>query len=173
MWQLAKSMRTRRDLSGKDRVLEYLKALSPKPADQDQLTYVAHISSWQRRLRELDEEGWEIRSNIDEPDLAAGTYRLASLEQRPPRARQAIKLRHEILERDGSTCADCGAKRGDLGVRLQVHHKLPVARGGTNIPANLITLCAVDHAGRHALRSVDAAVDELIDPGAEPDQVVR
>lgn len=160
-WQLAKEIRGRADLSGKNRVLEYLKAISPKPADQDQLSYVAKIKSFQRRLRELDEEGWEIRSNIDEPELAAGTYRLVTLKRRPPRARQAIKLRYQILERDNFTCADCGRGRGDPGVRLQVHHICPVHQGGGNDPSNLITLCQDDHAGRHSIVTSEAR-DELL-----------
>ena len=171
-WRLAKEIRGRKT-SGKDRLLEYLKAICPRPADQDQLSDVGKIKSWQRRMRELDEEGWEIRSNVDEPELAPGTYRLATLDMRPPRARQAIKLRYEILERDTFTCQDCGRKRGEPGVRLQVHHILPVASGGTNDPDNLITLCDADHAGRHALLGHQHSVDELLNPGAEPQTVVR
>lgn len=167
-WRLAKEIRSLPG-SAKDRVLEYLKRLSPQAADQDQLSHVAKISSWQRRLRELDEEGWEVRSNLDEPNLAPGSYRLASLVQRPPRARQAIKLRYEILERDGFACQDCGATPGQPGVRLQVHHRLPVHRGGTNEPRNLVTLCEADHAGRHALMGGQTVSDELLDPAGEPE----
>lgn len=172
-WQLTKRIRNERTLkSGKARALELLKELSPEPADQEMLSYVAKIKSWQRRLREADEEGWQIRSNIDEPQLAPGTYRLASLDLRPPRARQAIKLRYEVLERDNYTCQDCDATRGS-GKPLQVHHKQPVAAGGTNDPSNLITLCSSCHAGRHALASADQAVDELENPGDEPTHAVR
>lgn len=166
-WRLAKRIRGL-NASGKARLLEYLKALSPKSADQDQLDYVAKIKSWQRRMRELDEEGWEVRSNVDEPDLAPGTYRLASLTRRPPRAREAVKLRYTILERDGYTCQDCGSKRGDPGVRLQVHHIRPVRQGGKNQPENLITLCSGCHAGRHALMGLNVTVDELLRPDLEP-----
>ena len=111
-WRTANEIR-KRPGAAKTRLLALLQALSPSSADQDQLTYVAKIKSWQRRVRELDEEGWEIRSNIDEPELAPGSYRIATLVRRPPRARQAIKLRYEILERDKFTCQDCGRKRGD------------------------------------------------------------
>lgn len=163
-WRTAKEIRNL-SVSGKDRVLELLTRLSPEPADQDLLTYVAKIKSWARRVRELDEEGWEIRSNVDEPDLAPGTYRLATLERRPPRARQAIKLRYEILERDAFTCQDCRAERGT--VRLQVHHVLMVSQGGTNDPSNLVTLCEDCHAGRHAL-APGSTTDELRNPEGEP-----
>jgi 5-methylcytosine-specific restriction endonuclease McrA len=152
--------------SGKTRLLEYLTAISPEAADQEQLSYVAKITSWQRRVRELEEEGWDVRSNIDEPNLAPGTYHMASVVQGPARARQAIRLRYEVLERDQFTCRDCGAVRGTLGVRLEVHHKKMVSQGGDNDPKNLITLCDGCHAGRHAVaRGVTR--DELKDPSAE------
>lgn len=176
-WRLAKRMRnlkrpSGREYSGKDRGLEYLKELSPRPADADQLLYVMKIKSYARRLRELDEEGWQIVSNIDDPTLASGTYRLAALERRPPRARQAIKLRHEILDRDKRACRVCGATPELDRVPLQVHHKLPVAQGGTNDADNLITLCSNCHAGRHAVEG-GSTRDELLDPHSEPDTVTE
>jgi hypothetical protein len=92
-WRLAKHVGSIKNVSRKARLLTYLQALSPEAADQDQLNYVAGIKSWQRRVRELDEERGEIRSNIDEPELRPGSYRLATLTKRPPRQRKAVKLR--------------------------------------------------------------------------------
>lgn len=164
-WRTAKEMRGLPG-SAKTRLLAYLTAISPEAADQEQLTHVAKITSWQRRIRELEEEGWDVRSNIDEPSLPPGTYRMASVVQGPARARQAIRLRYEVLERDEFTCHDCGAARGTPGTRLEVHHKQMVSQGGGNDPDNLITLCDGCHAGRHAVaRGVTR--DELKDPGAE------
>ncbi|WP_406048232.1 HNH endonuclease [Kribbella sp. NBC_00889] len=176
-WRLAKRMRNlkRPDgqaYSGKDRGLEYLRELSPRAADADQLHYVMKIKSYARRLRELDEEGWQIISNIDDPTLAPGSYRLASLERRPPRARQAIKLRYQILDRDNRQCRSCGATPERDRVPLQIHHKLPVSQGGTNDTENLITLCANCHAGRHAVEG-GTTRDELLDPASEPDTVTQ
>ena len=87
-WRTAKEMRGLPG-SGKARLLKYLTAISPEAADQEQLSYVAKITSWQRRIKELEEEGWDVRSNIDEPNLAPGTYRMASVVQGPARARQS------------------------------------------------------------------------------------
>ncbi len=55
--------------------------------------------------------------------------------------REAIgsKLRYDILTRDGYRCVKCGAKGSDT--RLHIDHKIPVSRGGTNVPLNLQTLC--------------------------------
>jgi HNH endonuclease len=172
-WWLGKRIRNDAALpSGKAKGLAYLKELSPNPADMDQLAFVMKIKSYARRLRELEEEGWDIRSNVDEAGLPPGSYRLASQEKRPPRVRRAIKLRHQILERDQFRCKECGRTPDRDGVTLQVHHKIPVNQGGTNDPSNLVTLCADDHAGRHAVAG-GRTRDELLDPASEPDDIVR
>lgn len=166
-WRLAKEMRNLkvdgRAASGKTRGLEYLKALSPRAADKDQLEYVMKIGSRARRLRELDEEGWRVVSNVDDATLAPGSYRLESLDQRPPRARKAIKLRHQVLDRDGYRCRQDGATPTRDGVTLQIHHIKYVSQEGTNDPDNLVTLCHICHAGRHALERGQAK-DELLHP---------
>ncbi|MFF5024207.1 HNH endonuclease [Streptomyces collinus] len=171
-WQVAKAARNLKKpgggtTSGKDRVLHYLQQISPREADKEQLAYVAKIQEWPRRMRELEEEGWQIVSNVDDPTLPPGSYRLPTLDKRPPRVRQAIKLRYEILERDKKTCQDCGRIPGQ-GVTLQVHHVLPVHQGGTNDTDNLVTLCSECHGGRHALMGTSVR-DELLNPDHEPD----
>ncbi|WP_405440925.1 HNH endonuclease [Streptomyces avidinii] len=152
--------------SGKARLLHYLTEISPRAADKEQLAHTAGIQDWPRRMRELEEEGWEIVSNVDDRALPPGSYRLAGLEKRPPRVRRAIKLRYEILDRDKKTCQDC--RRTGQGVELQVHHILPVHRGGDNDRDNLVTLCSACHSGRHATMG-GPTHDELLNPGPEPD----
>jgi hypothetical protein len=51
---------------------------------------------------------------------------------------------HKILERDGWQCAvpGCSSRRG-----LEIHHIRPRARGGSNDPSNLITVCSSHHRG--------------------------
>ena len=49
------------------------------------------------------------------------------------------KLRYKILKRDRFTCMGCGARAPD--VELEVDHKIPVSRGGTDDEKNLITKC--------------------------------
>ncbi|WP_259454135.1 HNH endonuclease [Streptomyces ginkgonis] len=166
-WRVAKTARNLkkadgRPTSGKDRLIHYLREITPRHADKEQLAYVARIQEWPRRLRELEEEGWVIDSNVDDPSLQPGSYRLATLEKRPPRVRKSIKLRHQILDRDRCTCQDCGRKPTD-GVALQIHHEVPVHLGGTNDENNLVTLCIQCHGGRHALMG-GAPEDELLHP---------
>ncbi len=165
-WQLAKDIRNAKvngkAVSGKTRGLMLLQAVSPDVADKDQPAYVMKIPSYARRIRELDEEGWQIESNIDNPSLPAGSYRLISMERRPERVRRAIKLRYRVMERDGWKCTACGRNPNKHHVVLQVHHIKPVSRRGGEDPENLITLCAEDHAGRHAVMN-DAAKDDLLE----------
>ncbi|MFJ9434704.1 HNH endonuclease [Streptomyces sp. NPDC101490] len=166
-WKLAKEVRGT-DGSGKSRLLQYLKAVSPAVVDKERLAYVSKIQEWPRRMRELEEEGWKVVSNIDDSSLAPGSYYLEDLTQRPPRVRQAIKQRHAILERDGKRCRDCGDAPDKNGVVLQVHHILPVHLGGKNDDENLVTLCHNCHAGRHSASEFGVR-DELLHPENEPD----
>ena len=55
-------------------------------------------------------------------------------------------VRRKILERDGHRCrsAGCGRTR-----HLEVHHRVPRVRGGSNRPDNLITLCSGCHRATH------------------------
>ena len=49
------------------------------------------------------------------------------------------KLRHQVFQRDGYRCRECGATNKET--RLHVDHITPVAKGGTNDLSNLQTLC--------------------------------
>jgi hypothetical protein len=49
------------------------------------------------------------------------------------------RTRFEIFKRDGFRCLYCG--KSPPAVILHVDHVLPVAEGGTNEPANLVTAC--------------------------------
>jgi hypothetical protein len=170
-WRIAKTIRNQGG-GASGRVLAYLKAIHPRSADKEQLRYVANIQEWPRRMRELAEQGWQIVSNIDDPSLKPGEYRLAALEQLPPRAREAIKLRYEVLSRDKFTCLDCGRSPRTHQVQLQVHHIVLVSEGGTNDESNLRTLCSQCHAGAHAVH-VGSTGDELLDPSSEPPSLGR
>lgn len=58
----------------------------------------------------------------------------------------APAVRRAVLVRDGYRCRAPGC----TGTRfLEVHHRVPRARGGTNRPDNLVTLCAACHRLRH------------------------
>lgn len=58
-----------------------------------------------------------------------------------------LSLRHEVLVRDNYTCQDCGAKASDT-VQVEVDHKTPRSRGGTNDISNLKVLCSDCNRGK-------------------------
>lgn len=51
----------------------------------------------------------------------------------------SIRKRFLVLKRDQFACAMCG--RSGVGVKLEVDHKVPVSKGGSNSLNNLQTLC--------------------------------
>lgn len=67
------------------------------------------------------------------------------------------RIRFEVLKRDKFACQYCGAKAPD--VLLHIDHISPVANGGKNELANLITSCVGCNLGKGArLISDDSAV---------------
>jgi len=71
--------------------------------------------------------------------------------QRPIPKRKAIskRIRLLILERDGYRCCLCG--RTAKETKLEVDHKIPVAKGGTDSLNNLWTLCIDCNRGKSDL----------------------
>ena len=58
-------------------------------------------------------------------------------------------LRKKVLLRDGHRCVDCGANPAtDPFVTLEVDHRVPVSKGGTNDMTNLQTLCWACNRGK-------------------------
>ena len=54
----------------------------------------------------------------------------------------SYRLRFAVFKRDHFRCQFCGASPADNPrVELEIDHKLPVAKGGTNNFVNLWTLC--------------------------------
>lgn len=63
---------------------------------------------------------------------------------RPP-AHVWRELREAIFSRDGYTCQYCGA----YAVNLQCDHVIPISRGGSNDPENLVTACQRCNQSKH------------------------
>lgn len=75
----------------------------------------------------------------------------AQTRRRSKSKRRAVskKLRILILERDGYRCCLCG--RTAKETKLEVDHKVPVAKGGTDSLNNLWTLCIDCNRGKSDL----------------------
>lgn len=143
--------KTTRKPGAKKRLRAYFEANLGKIITTKELSEVAQIHDYQRRIRELrDEDGMQILSHNDRDTLKPNEYLLETLVQRPVIARGISgKLRRQILERNGYTCQICGAGAGeDSGCqpgtrcRLQIDHIIPISHGGTDNEHNLRAVCA-------------------------------
>ena len=58
--------------------------------------------------------------------------------------RITLHVRPKVLERDGYKCRECGSRK-----RLEVHHIVPLSKGGSPWPKNCKTLCRKCHMRLH------------------------
>lgn len=65
----------------------------------------------------------------------------SKIRRRDPYKENWASLANSIKARDGFCCQRCGATEN-----LEVHHIIPVSKGGRNLGINLITLCHACHA---------------------------
>ena len=76
------------------------------------------------------------------------------------------KVRFSIMERDGFKCRYCGAT--PESVRLTVDHIIPVSKGGSDHPDNLVTACCQCNMGKGNRQLMN------LPPGVEPtEKMVR
>jgi len=54
-----------------------------------------------------------------------------------------------VKKRDNFTCQDCKTKHPPWSKYLDVHHKVPLSKGGKSIDKNLVTLCYRCHSKYH------------------------
>lgn len=83
------------------------------------------------------------------------------------------KIRFEIFNRDGFTCHYCGAHPPES--ILQIDHIIPVSKGGTNDPENLITSCQSCNIGKGAnlLDKTELKIDEKIKDIEESEEQIK
>jgi hypothetical protein len=115
-------------------------------------------------VRELrDEEGWLIQTNNDLATLKPGQY---LLERMPVEGRDiafvrgiSMRLRAEVLDRNGFTCQMCGLTPGEVDpatgrkVRLQIGHIVDKSLGGKDELSNLRALCSTCNQGAKNITS--------------------
>lgn len=157
-WQTAKRIR-QKDVSVRDKILEFLRSNVGIPVSGEELSYVAKDhTEWARRTRELRTEfGWPIvTKQSGRSDLAMGTYLLEEDRQSPPHDRNIDdRTRRSVLVRDNYCCRRCGwshEKNNRSDPRhLELHHVTHHINRGANTKDNLITLCTVCHDEWHSV----------------------
>jgi hypothetical protein len=95
-------------------------------------TITRRFGSWRKALV-------RARDSITEDSVSADEQPVATVDA--PRKRVALSLtkRFFVLKRDHFACVRCGAS--GVGVRIEVHHRFPFAKGGSDHLSNLETLC--------------------------------
>lgn len=111
---------------------------------------------FQRRLRQLRKDGWEIPSTKYDPSLAREQYRVDRVGwypgcgvDRPKKPSISKAKKRAVFDRDGWMCVVCGARSGeptlddpDRTVRLTVGHVLSDHYGGSADIRNLRSECS-------------------------------
>ncbi|NKI99864.1 HNH endonuclease signature motif containing protein [Novosphingobium sp. SG707] len=160
-WNVLNTIRKKKGLGTKARLLEYMRANVGKPVSIEELRYLAgDKSEWARRMRELrTEEGWPIFTRMQgRSELPVGTYVLDEDKQAPEHDRRIPDdVRVEVLIRDNFACRVCGWTREQLRQDdprkfIELHHLTAHAEKGANSVENLILLCNVHHDQTHAGR---------------------
>lgn len=160
-WNVLNTIRKKKGLGTKARLLEYMRANVAKPVSIEELRYLAgDKSEWARRMRELrTEEGWPIFTRMQgRSELPVGTYVLDEDKQAPEHDRRIPDdVRVEVLIRDNFACRVCGWTREQLRADdprkfIELHHVTAHADKGANSVENLVSLCNVHHDQIHAGR---------------------
>lgn len=95
-------------------------------------TICRRFGTWRKALVRAHESITEDSISIERPDPA-------HTNQTRKRIPLSIRKRFFVLKRDHFACVRCGAS--GVGVRLEVHHRVPFAQGGGDNLSNLETLC--------------------------------
>jgi hypothetical protein len=98
-------------------------------------TYVRHFGSWKKALL----LAYNSVASASEDFEAHGNQALPSAEKSRKRENLSIRKRFFVMKRDHFACVKCSAS--GYGVRLEVDHIVPFAKGGTDALDNLQTLC--------------------------------
>ncbi|GGF81915.1 hypothetical protein GCM10011402_38170 [Paracoccus acridae] len=161
-WNMANQIRRSR-AGAREKILQYFRANVGKQITSEELRYVANISEWPRRARELrTEDGWPIVTRFTgDPTLPAGFYVLERDEQAPAHDRHIPEIvRREVMQRDNWSCRwrGCGWPHGFPPQDhrfLEAHHRIHHADRGPNTAGNLVTLCNLHHDETHRTGLLD------------------
>ncbi|MBI3528204.1 MAG: HNH endonuclease [Betaproteobacteria bacterium] len=94
-------------------------------------TISRRFGTWRKALVRAHESITEESVSNEEPITPTNVTR--------KRIALSIRKRFFVLKRDHFACVRCGAS--GVGVKLEVHHRFPFAKGGSDNLSNLDTLC--------------------------------
>lgn len=101
----------------------------------------------QHLVKKMAGKGWVDMYDFLSALEAAKRYHLAIPANALGAGHITPALRFRILRRDSYRCQLCGRSAAD-GTTLEVDHKTARAKGGSNHPSNLWTLCRECNAGK-------------------------
>lgn len=112
------------------------------PKSQDELLALA-----MNALLEKEDPLRKAQRVVERKTAPATVARKTASLPSPHRRPLSAGTKHQITLRDGRQCRfrDPSGKRCENRRYLNVHHVLPLSRGGTDAPENLVTLCAAHH----------------------------
>lgn len=151
------------------RILALFMDRYPNKVHTKEIEKVARISDYQRRIRDLRAEGWQILSHHDDSqNLHLGEYRLGSLVKDKGykfTKRVDARTRAYVLQRNGYTCYSCGRGTDDKNplnpnrnTVLNVDH---IDADGPSTPENLRVLCSACNSGKQDLILAQSSVNLL------------
>lgn len=95
-------------------------------------TYIRHFGSWKKALLSASESVSSLENLVDPPVLLQ-----TSTSKVGGRKDISVRKRFLVFKRDRYRCRICGRS----GIELEVDHKIPVEKGGSDALDNLQTLC--------------------------------
>ena len=112
-------------------------------------TYKWVYDSPGRRAHQEDSHTYspnDIKAILDNLDKSNGNGSFSDEQRRL----MTPSLRYRVLKRDGFKCVRCGRSPEEDGVKLEVDHIIPIAKGGKTEESNLQTLCRDCNRGKGA-----------------------
>jgi 5-methylcytosine-specific restriction endonuclease McrA len=96
-------------------------------------TIARRFGGWRKALVRAHESITEESVTNEQPSVPT------SADVQRKRVALSVRKRFFVLKRDQFACVHCGAS--GVGVQLEVHHRFPFAKGGSDQLSNLETLC--------------------------------
>ncbi len=145
--------------------VERLRPVSAKQVEL-RLTVSHEVAELLRRAQDLESQRTKSPASLEETLRAVLTQHLERKDplkkaQRakpmtndlPQEGKRAIPMpiKHAVVRRDENKCAhvDAKGKRCNASRWLEIHHRLPLSKGGSNAVENLVTLCSAHHEHCH------------------------